>query len=318
MITLSILLEKLADRFHSENDISDITYTLLQTDNEFKKMFLKYIFKDLEIEEIQYIQRELPEDNSRPDFVIGTSTKRYLIEVKKYDKNHHFDQYVQSFPEYERAYITNYEIEEMKEEYKDKYFFYTWKEIYDHLCKQNNNPKNETIQGYTKYLEKVCNFMEINDMRFGNLYNLAQFNVYVKEITENKYGNLILSPYDTKYNYSSTYSGTYFSLKKENTQKCIYPWFGVYYKDSIPIIGFTMEFAKGWCGLLKESRDQIYSELKKLEYGKIESEKDVNAIYVSLKEEKFNELQNTDDILKQKKILQEFLKEVIFKLGNFL
>lgn len=55
--------------------------------------------------------------------------------------------------------------------------------------KKNESIRGQTIEGYLKYLKAVCCFMAINDMRFGNLSNLAQFNRFVKEIIDNTYDN---------------------------------------------------------------------------------------------------------------------------------
>ena len=104
------VIEKLSERFQSENDISDITYTLLCADDDFKKVFLNTIFEGIKTEDILYIQRELPEEDSRPDFIMETSNDKYLIEVKKWDRNHHFEQYKNTLPNYNRAYLTNYEL----------------------------------------------------------------------------------------------------------------------------------------------------------------------------------------------------------------
>lgn len=316
MTNIVSVIEKLSERFQSENDISDITYSLLRADDDFNKTFLNAIFPDIKNEEVLYIQRELPEVDSRPDFIIETTKNKYLIEVKKWDKNQHFDQYIRAFPDYKRAYITNYELGSGKTKYKKDYCFFTWKEIYDTLLRVNEIKKNEVIEGYLKYLKKVCGFMEIKDMRFDNLHNLAQFNSTVKEIISTQYDNLICTPYDTKYNFSMIYSGSYFSLRTEKGKKVIYPWFGVQYGDDDTKISIFMEFNKGWCSLLKDKRNEICTNVKR--NNDTTCSVDNNGIYVSLDETAFQKLEKESDVTKQTEILTSFFENTICVLEKYL
>ncbi len=311
--TVSII-EKLSERFQSENDISDITYTLLCADDYFKKAFLSILFKNIKIEDILFIQRELPEADSRPDFIIETSQEKYLIEVKKWDRNHHFGQYINTFPNYKRAYITNYELGDEKNPYKKDYNFLTWKEIYEKLSRIRIK-ENEVVKGYLKYLKNVCGFMEIKDMRFDNLSNLAQFNSMVNEIVNSSYANLICSSYDTKYNYSSTYSGSYFSLKIKDGKKVIYPWFGVEYGEDTKI-QIILEFDAGWCSILKDKKNEIYTTVNSKNNTICKPYND--KICVSLKEDAFQRFQKEYILDKQKKILISFFVNTISVLEKYL
>ena len=164
--------------------------------------------------------------------------------------NIHFQQYITNFPEYKRAYITNYEIDiETQKQYENEYNFLTWKTIFDEVSKENRYKKKTLITGYLKYLKNVCYIMEIKDMRFNNLSNLAQFHAFVTELIETtNIEYFSLSPYDTKYNYSATWSGSYFSLKKISTGKTIYPCFGVNYADTATQIrsNFLLDFFIEW------------------------------------------------------------------------
>lgn len=309
------VIEKLSERFQSENDISDITYTLLCADDDFKKVFLNTIFEGIKTEDILYIQRELPEEDSRPDFIMETSNDKYLIEVKKWDRNHHFEQYKNTFPNYNRAYITNYELGDEKIKYKNDYIFFTWKEIYENLSKINSKKENKVVAGYLKYLKNVCGFMEIKDMRFDNLNNLAQFNIFVNEIIISPHENLICSPYNTKYNFSSTYSGSYFSLKTKTGEKVIYPWFGVEYSEDTKI-QVIMEFDTGWCSILKAQKEKIYTAINNK--NNTNCKIDNNGIYVTLKDDYFKKLQNENDVDKQKEILKSFFDDTILGLETYL
>lgn len=315
MSSIVSIIEKLSERFQSENDISDITYTLLCADNDFKRIFLNILFKNIKVEDILYIQRELPEDDSRPDFIIETSKDKYLIEVKKWDRNQHFEQYIKTFPDYKRAYITNYELGNEKSLYENDYHFFTWKEVFEKLSEINTEKHHEVIEGYLKYLKTVCSLMEVNDMRFNNLNNLAQFNACVKELIDASYGNLICRPYDTKYNYSSNYSGSYFSLKTRDEKKVIYPWFGVEYNEDTKI-RIIMEFDTGWCSILKDYKNEILTNINIKNNTTCTTDK--SGIYVTLKDDFFDELQKENNIEKQKEILKSFFENAISVLENYL
>ena len=56
----------LAERKHNENDLSDITYALCYSDDEFCRFFLHFCF-DEEIKTFD-LTREYQRDSSRPDF----------------------------------------------------------------------------------------------------------------------------------------------------------------------------------------------------------------------------------------------------------
>ena len=56
MTNIVSVIEKLSERFQSENDISDITYSLLRADDDFNKTFLNAIFPDIKNEEVLYFK----------------------------------------------------------------------------------------------------------------------------------------------------------------------------------------------------------------------------------------------------------------------
>lgn len=43
---INIFFESMAERLTNENDLSDITYALCKTDNDFRKFFLEYCFEE--------------------------------------------------------------------------------------------------------------------------------------------------------------------------------------------------------------------------------------------------------------------------------
>ena len=91
---LSAFFSVLAERAYRENDLSDVTYALLEANRAFRQFFLDFFFphEGLEGEKV-VIEREHVIGDSRPDFWIRNGNEVYLVEVKIWDGGHHFEQY---------------------------------------------------------------------------------------------------------------------------------------------------------------------------------------------------------------------------------
>lgn len=153
--------ECFADYARKENDLSDVTVALCKANPRFKKLFIEFFFKDMNYNEIKDIKREVPskDGGSRVDIMIEMhrDEKPYLIEVKKYDENHHFKQYVKAYdiPEERLGYIANYQLNQ-----KGNYVTKQWKEFFEEIKAQTEKDElirqDELIQGYAEYLNKTC------------------------------------------------------------------------------------------------------------------------------------------------------------------
>ena len=102
-------ISNLSLRLNSENNLSDITWTMCQTSDAFQNVFLQFFFPKEKFTEV-YLQRELPDEDCRPDFYFEHDGKVFLIECKIWDRNHHFEQYTKQFKisNEQLGYITNY------------------------------------------------------------------------------------------------------------------------------------------------------------------------------------------------------------------
>ena len=173
--------EGLAQRMYHENDLSDMVYALCLSNTQFKQFFLDFFFKDQGLKaENASIEREvLYSDGSRPDFVIRTEGKTYFVEVKIWDRSHHFAQYANTLEKLlsqkvwcsQLGYITNYQISdgelsrEDKDGKNDKSVFDTvkknvkqWKDFIESLESSEHSSWNngEEVQGLIAYCRKVC------------------------------------------------------------------------------------------------------------------------------------------------------------------
>ena len=62
---------KLSERFKSENDLSDITWTIGEACPTFQKLFVRFFFNDItDLSKISIFKREHSDENCRPDFYI--------------------------------------------------------------------------------------------------------------------------------------------------------------------------------------------------------------------------------------------------------
>ena len=64
------LLERFADQQRSENALSDLTWAACQTSPALLKTFLGFFFPGVPFDNLSAIEREYPEGDSRPDFLI--------------------------------------------------------------------------------------------------------------------------------------------------------------------------------------------------------------------------------------------------------
>lgn len=95
MADIAKFFEALSERAYKENDLSDVTYAMCGADVKFRQFFLDFFFKDAHLDASKVtIEREHSEANGRPDFWIKDEEGiGYIVEVKIWDGNHHFEQY---------------------------------------------------------------------------------------------------------------------------------------------------------------------------------------------------------------------------------
>lgn len=312
MSNIKDFVSALSEKFSSENNVSDVTYCLFKSDDSFKKMFLKFHFPSIDlIKPVNEFKREFSFDDSRPDFMLIIDNKQYLIEVKLGDRNQHFKQYVETFPDAERSYITNYDLGEQKDKYKNDYIFHTWSEFIMYL--DNQNEKNDLILGYIDYLKRVCSYLEVEYMNFESLNGLYYFNNLVHILMNKKIDDINIEYYSSKSNFGDSWSGAYFSLYKDNSKKIIYPWFGVKYSDEVSVC-FDFTFDIGYCDILKSKLDII--QMINIDNSIIKPYD--NGIEIQLSKLRLEEFQAEKDVNEQKKIMTSFFNDTVKKIANVI
>lgn len=308
-------ISNLAERFRKENDLSDITWAMCQASTNFKKTFISFFFPELKNEsllDIVDIQREIAENDSRPDFIFECDGKKYLIENKIWDNNHHFEQYnkTYSIPAKQLGYITAYPM------HKDGFNVYTWRDMFKYL--KDNLPLEEAAlwNGYLDYIQQVCNiFYTEKPMNLDGMFSLFTFfNSLDKifEISEKDYHSTLYPGFQRGGNGKSSphtgAMGKYFEveIKAYSTEK-IRGWMGVYFKYEHPEICLCFYSSKDWGKPVYD----YFTKNKELVGGDFYNgpyEED-GAIWFSFsKADEFNKLQDVD---KQIELLGAFFREII-------
>lgn len=321
MNMLAQFIVNLSHRFRSENNLSDVTWTMCQTSDRFQCVFLKFFFPLLgdDCGEV-YIEREQSNDDSRPDFVFDYNGKTYLIENKIGDKNHHFEQYVKCFniSPNQLGYITNYPLK------KEGFTTHTWTEFYKYAQASVPENEKELWTAYLSYLHDVCSiFMSTKAMDLKGMFSLYTFYRSLDEVVSidnedfstclydslrdtNHGGNFLCEPRDGV-------MGKYFELKFKGVRiNKSWGWIGVYFDREEPVICIGFCNRKDWG---KPINSLLLSRLDDISEDDIRSapyEED-GAIWFDFKKyEDFEKSSLKDQI----KLLQEFFTDVILTIKN--
>ena len=308
-------ISNLSLRLNSENNLSDITWTMCQTSDAFQKVFLHFFFPKEKFTEV-YLQRELPDEDSRPDFYFEHEGKVFLIECKIWDRNHHFEQYTKQFniPNEQLGYITNYPM------LKEGFSVHTWTELYVYI--KNKIPKEEESlwNGYLEYLKEVCQiFIPKQPMNLDGMFSLYTFYRSLDEVFVVDNEKFSSSLYDSRKDTNSGGNlygtprngimGKYFEVKFKHIRlKQTWGWMGVYFEREHPQICVGFDYREGWgkpvCDLLLN----IVDGMKK---GKMFSKpyEEGGAIWFEFnQEDKFNALNEPS---KQISLLKSYFNEVL-------
>ncbi len=266
---LNLFFEALAARAYKENDLSDVTYAMCQSDSVFKKFFLDFFFPNANLSAEEAIfEREHSANNGRPDFWIRVNNTTYIVEVKIWDGSHHFDQYNETLQKENNCdggnawqylgYITNYELGHEGVTVK------TWKDMYEEL-KSYNGFNDPTIIAYMSYVKSVCGFETCNINNFK--FNPKDFE-YIKHICQEIDNCVVgdnekIEAYNRSVNFKTKcWMGRYFELKEFKDDKSIWGFLGVTYKGDIANICVSFRDQNGWAKLLCDNHRTQIEKLK--------------------------------------------------------
>lgn len=250
--------DNLALYLQSENDLSDMTCAMCHGSFRFKKLFVNFFFPNLDVDKISCIRREVPDEkdmHSRVDMMIELTddVQPYLIEVKIYDRQHHFGQYEEAYGvgSERLGYITNYVCHEgIALGYDVK----TWLEWYELLLNAietiDDAEERRLCEGYLVYLKKVCGFTERIQVISSSPDVLGELMKDMRSALNNCKESLQVRITSTL---ASDYTYTFFFTS--NKGEIEGGWLGIYDKEVNPTICI------GFQSNLQKSKE-IYKRLK--------------------------------------------------------
>lgn len=280
---LNQFFSTLARRAYNENRLSDITYALCESNLSFKQFFLDFFFPNVLNAENTVIEREHPDELGRPDFWIRHGDTLYIVEVKIWDGNHHFEQYSkilnEKSPEKDTGkrlgYIANYEISNPPCPCR----VHTWKDFAEKL-RLYQCLNDQAVQGYYIYLTQVCPFddfsldgKEIALSSFEKVYN---FNVQISNaINEIEIPDIDMELYtrSSRKFVSKQKMGQFFEFNYKEER--VWGWLGIKYTNDGAILAVEFENRNGWGKPICDEFDCKNEVLQFFYHGEIKEDIDV-------------------------------------------
>lgn len=282
MTDLNKFFKALSERAYKENDLSDVTYSMCESNKVFRQFFLDFFFRSFNIDaQAVIITREYATEWGRPDFYIRRGDELFIVEVKIWDGSHHFEQYKEILDKqnekygkkednWERlGYIANYEQVkklEIKKTENGKHVaaeelcpVYTWKDFVTELEKYHGFD-DSAISAYVEYVKRVCPYddfdldcKELNLLDFKSVQDFenAVLNA-IKEFEKYRFSPYYKSP---RYFISQHRMGHFFefdlSVKNEENEnapdtKRVWGWIGAYYRNKGAVVCVEFEDRDGW------------------------------------------------------------------------
>jgi hypothetical protein len=311
--TIARYFKGLAEKFRSENKLSDLTWVMCYSSKYFQSLFLGFCF-DTAVEADE-LEREYPAGDSRLDFYFkDISQREHLIEIKIYGRVDHFEQYKKAFPNAKRAFLANY-----FEPKHDGWIVKTWADFIRYLDGKTNKKPNEIsdaeydfIRGYIDYLKSITNFWEAKSMNLSNLSSLYTFSKLVSEITA-EFQTVKFTDRNARSVFGNCYYGKEFYYLNNN-QKPVHIWFGLFLPENAPGVYLSFLSYKNDNWVPSKEREIIQAlDSVKGKYFDLENggEDEDGCFYVHLKEEYFEKLCSDTAVEEQKSILKGFLEEII-------
>lgn len=283
MTDLNKFFKALSERAYKENDLSDVTYSMCESNKVFRQFFLDFFFRSFNIDaQAVTITREYATEWGRPDFYIRRGNELFIVEVKIWDGSHHFEQYKEILDEQNKkygkeednwkrlGYIANYEqvkkieIKKSKNENpdaaKDLCPVYTWKDFVTELEKYHGFD-DSAISAYVEYVKRVCPYddfdLDSKELNLPDFKSVQDFeNAVVNAINNDEIKKVYgLSPYyrSPRYFISQYRMGHFFEFdlpvndeKIDSSKKRVWGWIGAYYRNDGAVLCVEFEDREGW------------------------------------------------------------------------
>lgn len=281
MTDLNKFFKALSERAYKENDLSDVTYSMCESNKVFRQFFLDFFFRSFNIDaQAVTITREYATEWGRPDFYIRRGDELFIVEVKIWDGSHHFEQYKGILDEkngkedvgkgnWKRlGYIANYEgIKQIQ--INDNGFktpkdlccpAYTWKDFVTELEKFSCF-YDPAISAYVEYVKRVCPYDNFNignqQLNLSDFNSVRQFENAVVDaicaLEKSNYCNLSSYYKSPRYFISQHRMGHFFEFdlpvdnkQNDSSEKRVWGWVGAYYRNEGAVVCVEFEDRDGW------------------------------------------------------------------------
>lgn len=258
---LSAFFSVLAERAYKENDLSDVTYALLEANGAFRQFFLDFFFQhEGLVGEKVVIEREHVLGDSRPDFWIRSGNEVYLVEIKIWDGGHHFEQYHDILKKEgsrdgrwaRLGYIANYSLCDVNvcEDGMSRKAselgcgLHTWEEFAKRL-ESDGCSGDPLVRGYLDYLKRVCPYDDFNWRTWSK--DLNDFN-FVKRFYDGLESAICLARCklygSSRLAFDRTRLGQFFEWSYNG--KPVWGWLGAYYTNNGAELCVEFEDREGW------------------------------------------------------------------------
>ncbi len=256
---IALFFENLANYHRSENDLSDVTAAIAMTVPVIAQDICEF-FDAPRAQDIK-IKRECQIDDTsyRADFVFFAGGRPFfLLENKIDDENYHFKEYgdasrswgITSLGLIGKHWLRRRDLE-LAEEYN--WTVKRWEELFDFLTEKLQKGgcdefQQDVVEAYLGYVKEVCKMEKLEAVRIRDesLTSLTYLNRLFQRIilwsrSKSKYEVRLLS--QPKDNFGDTWSGYYYKVTNEETQKEVVSWLGIEFSKE-PKIYVSVEASK--------------------------------------------------------------------------
>ncbi len=335
---LTVFFKNMVQRYQKENDLSDITWCMMNTILDFNRKFMEFLhISILEDELIEDCQREYVIEDSRIDFFIKTDRKMIFIENKIWDGDYHFEKYDEMIRkehastngnEIFKRLISAHRLASHHEKTGSDHGFgiYYWDDFAKFLSGKLhafNVEQIPLVKAYLEYLKEVVKVLEINEIHLddGVIKSLVYLNRLIEKIINTYKGDgkdFVYAPYKNKNrSFGNEWSGHGYSIKSLSSNKTAWVlfYFQYYNWDNTPNgkPSFLIDLPIDWNHELVDKMKEMVSQNNKLYKVLIDKE----GLAFIMKDEVY-ELFKTLDKEGQEKHLTDFFIHVNKTIESYL
>ena len=238
---IPVVFRHLARRLRRENDLSDVTWAVVQTVPALGRDICRFFGVAVAPEYPLNVHREYPIGSGyHVDVAFVTRDRILLLENKLWDQQYHLEEYAETTRTQEEAslaLISNHRLASSALELASQHRWQVkyWEDLLDFLCKQNYVEYQPLVEGYLAYVKGVCDLATIGLIRLedSTLHSLRDLNILIKRVIESSGDAVGCKLYTSNpRGYGPSWSGWNYSLEKTHFGKPAWPLFGVDFTEA--------------------------------------------------------------------------------------